>query len=135
MRAAESEAPVFAKIVALILALGIFACALLALRQARIQAFHELTQTRLRIRAQDERLWVLRTQIASRVTPDHIHEMAASRRALKPMVEPRPEPLPQVRRSGDGLFDDLGRPIGSGTESASKPGVPAGRAPGTGGAR
>ncbi len=59
----------FGKIVALILALGIVACALLAVRQGRIQAFHELTQTRLRIRVQDERLWELRTKIAARVTP------------------------------------------------------------------
>lgn len=101
----------FAKIVALILALGIFACALLALRQARIQAFHELTQTRLRIRAQDERLWALRTQIASRVTPDHIHEMAAARRSLKPMIDERRTPSPEPARTATPLFDDLGRPL------------------------
>jgi hypothetical protein len=100
---------VFGKIVALILSLGIFACALLAVRQARIQAFHELTQTRLRIRAQDERLWELRTQIAARVTPDHIHEMAAARRKLKPMLDDRPgdpRPLPPA----EPLYDDQGRP-------------------------
>jgi len=103
---------VFAKIVALILSLGIIACALLAVRQARVQAFHELTQTRLRIRTQDEQLWKLRAAIAARVIPEHVHEMAASISELKPVVGdggPRPGPL----HAGPGvLYDDLGRPLG-----------------------
>lgn len=113
----------FGKIVALILSLGIFACALLAVRQARIQAFHELTQTRLRIRAQDERLWVLRTQIAARVTPEHVHEMAAARRKLKPMIEV-PTPAPPVKTPGPQLYDDLGRQM---KDPASSPGAQAPR--------
>lgn len=96
----------FGKIVALILSLGIVACALLAVRQARIQAFHELTQTRLRIKRQDEQILMLRTRIAGLVTPEHVHEMAASASTLKPIVE---SPLPRERPSP--LFDDLGREI------------------------
>lgn len=115
----------FGKIVALILSLGIFACALLAVRQARIQAFHELTQTRLRIRAQDERLWELRTQIAARVTPDHIHEMAAARRKLKPMLDERSEtplPLPAAQP----LYDDQGRPAPATTPTTPTSHLPIG---------
>lgn len=93
----------FAKIVALILSLGIVACALLAVRQARIQAFHELTQTRLRIKHQDEKILLLRTSIASLVTPEHVHEMAASARTLKPILD---VPLPAP---GTTVYDDLGR--------------------------
>lgn len=109
----ESEASVFAKIVALILSLGIVACALLAVRQARIQAFHELTQTRLRIKRQDEQILMLRTSIATLVTPEHIHGMAASASKLKPILD---TPLPPPDQT---LFDDLGRAVGPGTGAPS----------------
>lgn len=98
----------FAKIVALILSLGIVACALLAVRQGRIQAFHELTQTRLRIKRQDEQILLLRTRIASLVTPEHVHEMAASARSLKPIFD---APLPAPGRT---VYDDLGRTLTDG---------------------
>lgn len=113
----------FAKIVALILSLGIIACALLAVRQARVQAFHELTQTRLRIRTQDENLWKLRAAIAARVTPEHIHEMAASVSDLKPVLDG--SGLRMVPAGPGVLYDDLGRPL-------DEKGAPSGWSGGTG---
>ncbi len=109
----------FGKIVALILSLGIVACALLAVRQARIQAFHELTQTRLRIKRQDEQILLLRTDIAGLVTPEHVHEMAAAASSLKPIVD-----SPQLLTQPVLLFDDLGRvqpdtAVGSSRERAT----------------
>ncbi|MBX3317097.1 MAG: hypothetical protein KF902_09580 [Phycisphaeraceae bacterium] len=103
----------FGKIVALVLSLGIIACALLAVRQARIQAFHELTQTRLRIKRQDEQILAIRTRIATLVTPEHIHEIAAAASDLKPLLEPT-----QSQNAEPQVFDDLGRVV------PNSPGVP-----------
>ncbi len=67
----------FAKLVALILALGACGGGTLAMRQSRLQAAHELTETRLRIREHEERLLRLRAEIASRTTPPAVGEMVA----------------------------------------------------------
>lgn len=104
----------FGKIVALILALGVVGCALLAVRQARIQAFHELTQARLRIRVMDEEILKLRAEIAARVTPAHVHEMAATLGPLKPMYRSG-QPASIKPETGDlVIYDDVGRPVTSG---------------------
>jgi hypothetical protein len=66
---------VFAKIALVIVALGICACSLLALRQARLQAANELAEARLRVRAIDERVAVVRTAIAACVTPEQVEAM------------------------------------------------------------
>jgi hypothetical protein len=66
---------VFAKIVLVIVALGVCACSLLALRQARLQAANELAEARLRVRAIDERVSLVRTAIAGYVTPAQVEEM------------------------------------------------------------
>lgn len=65
----------FAKIAVLIVALGVCACTLLALRQARLQAANELAEARLRVRAIDERVSLVRTEIASQVVPSSVEEM------------------------------------------------------------
>ncbi|MBK7405235.1 MAG: hypothetical protein IPJ41_11530 [Phycisphaerales bacterium] len=65
----------FAKAVVVIIALGVCACSLLALRQARLRAANELAEARLRIRAIDERVSIVRTEVASRVTPEEIDQM------------------------------------------------------------
>ncbi len=65
----------FAKVAVVIIALGICACSLLALRQARLQAANELAEARLRVRAIDERVSLARTAIASRVTPEQVERM------------------------------------------------------------
>lgn len=80
----------FAKVCAVILAVGVTACGLLALRQARLQAAHELARTQLRIRALDEDLWAMRARIAAKVTPGTIEQMAAGVGQLRPMIEARP---------------------------------------------
>lgn len=88
-----------AKGVAVVLAVGAGACALLALRQQRLQAAHELTQAQIRIREMDERLWLLRARIAQRVTPEHVHAMAASMGRLRPMIDsPALSPEPTLAR-------------------------------------
>lgn len=88
----------FVKLSAVVLSVGVCACGLLALRQQRLQAAHELTQAQLRIRQQDEKLWTLRTRIASEVTPQKIEKLAAGFGQLRPMIaEPRPPEVPEQK--------------------------------------
>lgn len=96
---------VFAKIVLVIVALGICACSLLALRQARLQAANELAEARLHVRAIDERVSLVRTAIAGRVTPERVEEM--TRQVPTPMV-------PLARQRWDDRATDLpeGAPAG-----------------------
>jgi hypothetical protein len=77
---------VFTKLAAVILGIGIVGCSLLALRQQRLQAASELARVQVRIRAQDERLWELRTQISRAVNPENIREMALTIGPLRPLV-------------------------------------------------
>ena len=65
----------FAKIALVILSLGVCACTLLALRQARLEAANELAMTRLRVRRLDERISQVRTKIAPLVTPQNVERM------------------------------------------------------------
>lgn len=62
----------FWKLTALIFGLGCIACVLLLLRQARMEAVYELGKTHERIAEHDRTLWRLRTEIASRTTPDGV---------------------------------------------------------------
>lgn len=86
----------FAKLSAVILAAGVCACGLLALRQQRLQAAHELTQAQLRIRQQDEKLWDLRTRIAMEVTPQKVEKLASAFGTLRPMIAP-PRSVPEQK--------------------------------------
>lgn len=81
----------FAKVAAIILAIGLCACALLAARQMRTQAAHELAEARLRVMQRDNELWRLRAQIAARVTPQKIQQLAAKLTPLKPISADGPE--------------------------------------------
>lgn len=86
----------FAKLAAIILALGILGCTLLAMRQQRLQAAHELAEAQLRIRKSDEHLWFLRTQIARRLNPESIRGMATGAGPLRPIASPAPLIVPEI---------------------------------------
>lgn len=73
----------FAKLAIIIVAIGLTACGLLAMRQARLQATHELAQAQLRIAREDERLLTLHARIAERITPERILELAESANASR----------------------------------------------------
>lgn len=83
----------FARLVVLILGVGVIACGLLAARQVRTQAAHELAQARLRVMKLDSERAKLRSEIASRVTPDRIQEMASRLTPLKPIAGEFPAPI------------------------------------------
>jgi hypothetical protein len=89
---------VFPKLAVLVLSLALGACILLAARQMRIQAVHELAAARLRILEADARLWKLRARIADEVTPQHIEQMAAQFGPMQPLLFEDPD----ARRVADG---------------------------------
>lgn len=65
----------FAKLALVIVSLGVVACILLAVRQQRVQAAHELAEVQRRVMEHDRTLWHLRTEIAERVSPQQVDAM------------------------------------------------------------
>ncbi|MEQ8769862.1 MAG: hypothetical protein RIB60_05060 [Phycisphaerales bacterium] len=105
----------FAKLVALILALGACGGGTLAMRQSRLQAAHELTETRLRLREHEERLLRLRAEIASQTTPPAVGEMLArlnERGAIDGLTSSSDHPatLPPRDVLGSAVWDELVSP-------------------------
>jgi hypothetical protein len=84
---------VFAKIAALIIGIGVIACALLGIRQMRIQAAAETALIQRKVASRDRDLWHLRIEIASRITPDQIEKKAVAYGMLKPINPERYQEL------------------------------------------
>lgn len=76
----------FAKLCVIITAAGLCGANLLTLRHERMQAQSELMQCQLRIKQQDERLWMLRARIAARITPPSIQSLTAGMIELHPIT-------------------------------------------------
>lgn len=66
----------FAKLAAVIVSMGLVACILLAVRQQRVQAAHEMADVQRRVMEHDRTLWHLRAEIAARVTPGQVEKAA-----------------------------------------------------------
>ena len=66
----------FARLAFLILGVGVCACILLAFRQSRMLAAHELAESRLRIQASYDDLQRLRGRVGELVAPDRIEGLA-----------------------------------------------------------
>ncbi len=66
----------FVKLGVLILVFGSCSGGVLAMRQSRLQAAHELAESRLRVREHEQRLRELRAQIAALSNPDTVRAMA-----------------------------------------------------------
>lgn len=75
----------FGKLAVLIVALGLIAASLLAMRQMRTQAAHELAQARLRAVRVDQDTARLRAMISTHVNPERVIEMASRSYLLKPL--------------------------------------------------
>ncbi len=111
----------FWKLAACVLCMGILGCALLSMRQARLQAAHELAQTQLRIRTCDERLFKLRAEIGRNIRPDEVRSMVSDMAALKPITPPRavakpnpkaaPDAKPEVGPGPGGKLGHDGKPV------------------------
>ncbi len=76
----------FGKTAVLIVLTGMCACALLAARQMRTQAAHELAQSRLRAARLDNEIARVRAKIATDISPERVMQMAGKLDTLKPLV-------------------------------------------------
>ncbi len=76
--------------------MGALACTLLALRQQRIEAVHQMAMVNLRIMEADRGLARLRTDIVANLEPEKIEVLASKLGTLRPIeVRPvRPGTLP-----------------------------------------
>ena len=82
----------FAKLVGVLLAAGACGCALLAVRQARMQAAHELAESRLRILELEQRLQLVRAEVAAHLHPEEIEQLAAHSGRFRPLAATRDTP-------------------------------------------
>src|SRR4029453_19300371 len=62
----------FPKLLIIIIFVGATACALLVIRQHRIDTFHEISSVHHRLLAHDRTLWELRGEIAERCRPSQV---------------------------------------------------------------
>lgn len=80
-----------AKVAAIILTIGIVGCILLTNRQLRLQAVHDLAVLQRRVAEHDRTLWHLRAEIAGRVVPRNVEQLAKGLGPMEPIpVDPRP---------------------------------------------
>lgn len=86
----------FARLITLILSIGFAACVLLTLRQHRLQAAHELAEVARRIDEHDRVLWRLRVEVAGRVTPQRVYQLARMLGPLAPIEIDRWEGTPRI---------------------------------------
>jgi len=82
---------VFGKVALVVIGLGAASGTLLALRQQRLQAAHELAKAQLRIERQDEELWKVRARIAALVNPQNVEMMAGEIADLHALVPDAPD--------------------------------------------
>lgn len=127
----------FPKVVLLVIAVGAGACTLLAMRQSRLQVASELAQSQLRVCEADERLWLLRSQVAAAVTPQSVERLARTLGPMKPIREGLPAsalagiPTREAGPEGVGAAPDTAAPgervaqtpKGSAKPAASRPKV------------
>ncbi len=114
----------FAKLVALILSLGLIATVLLTVRHQRIRAVNEMAQISRRVAEHDRTLWKLRVEIASRVTPDRVYAMASRLGHLVPLAQPKwptSQDRPDLVAAGPPPFDDSRPLLTTAPDSAIQP--------------
>jgi len=90
---------VVAKLCVMILAIGTTAVTVLSLRQDRLRAVNALARTQQRMYDHDRTLFTLRVQIAERITPEHVEQMAAAIGATRPIVPDSPNPSGSPERA------------------------------------
>jgi hypothetical protein len=99
----------FAKLLVIILVIGGTACALLVVRQQRLDLAHEISRTHWRMLTQRQTLWALEAEIARRCRPEHIRSSAeALEIEWAPLVIPdtwqqvpvEPPPVPEYGLPG-----------------------------------
>lgn len=92
----------FAKLCVLILVFGSCSGGVLAMRQSRLQAAHELAESRLRVREHEQRLRELRAQIAALSNPETVRAM--TERSIDALLRPAQDG--RVELDASELFDE-----------------------------
>lgn len=87
----------FAKLVVLILVFGASGVGVLSVRQSRLQAVHDMAESRHRIRQLQEQAGEIRTMIARSSTPQRVHQMLKDRGYYTPASQ-APAQLNAVRQ-------------------------------------
>ncbi len=87
----------FAKLVVLILVFGASGVGLLSVRQSRLQAVHEMAESRHRIRTLDEQNTEIRTMIVRSCTPQRVIELLEDRGLYTPASQ-APARLNMIRQ-------------------------------------
>lgn len=85
----------FSKVAALIVCLGLIACMMLAIRQQRVQAAHQLAKSQTSLAKLDQDVLRLRSQIAAKLTPDQIEQAGTKLGRLMPLTLERYQQLVQ----------------------------------------
>lgn len=75
-----------AKLAAVVVAVALTAGALLAVRQQRIMAAHDLIRSHARLVESERTLWRLRVQIGEHLSPDRVEQMATGLGPLRPIA-------------------------------------------------
>jgi len=83
----------FAKLMIIIVAVGAVACALLVIRQQRIDTFHEMSQIHQRLLGHERTLWELRAGIAQRCRPSQVRLAVNQLGGEWASIPARPVPL------------------------------------------
>lgn len=107
----------FVKLIVLIVALGSTGVGVLSVRQSRLVASNEMTQSRLRSRQLTQRSMELRSQIAQNITPDQIRAMLGDDATsefvdqthhniqLLDPSEPEPEQIDELQETGNEVVE------------------------------
>ncbi|MFG0244711.1 MAG: hypothetical protein ACF8MF_01500 [Phycisphaerales bacterium JB052] len=88
----------FAKLVVLILVFGASGIGVLSVRQSRLQAVHEMAESRHRVRQLDEQAGEIRAMIARACTPQRVHRLLQQRGYYAPAAQ-SPAELQLVQRA------------------------------------
>lgn len=105
------------KLLVLVIGVGLTAGVLLATRQARLQAAHDLAGLRLLITREEHRLYDLRAQIAALATPESVRRMTAKVGPLR-LIEPG---VRTVLQRGPGRVQDAPAPVALTPETGGPP--------------
>ncbi len=79
----------FPKVVFLILSVGAVAAAQLGIRTARLQLANASARATERVEEHDKTLWRLRSEIASRITPEQVEHRVLALGPLRPVSPER----------------------------------------------
>ncbi len=81
------------KVAMLVLVGALMAASLLVVRQQRLHAVREMAEAAERAARFDRTLWRVRVEIARRITPEGVHQMAADMGPLLPIPTPWSDPV------------------------------------------